>query len=133
MVVDITNGLLDGSNNLNDLLDKEWVAETLQPTVAKRGAEIIEQRGLSSAASAASAAIDHMHDWVNGTTWTTMGVPSKGEYGIPENIISGFPVNCKDEGYSIIQNLDINDVLQSKIGISIAELQDEQENIKGLL
>ena len=133
MVVDITNGFLDGSNNLNDLLDKEWVAQTLQPTVAKRGAEIIEQRGLSSAASAASAAIDHMHDWVNGTTWTTMGVPSKGEYGIPENIISGFPVNCKDERYSIIQNLDINDVLQSKIGISIAELQDEQENIKGLL
>ncbi len=133
MVVDITNGFLDGSNTLNDLLDKEWVAQTLQPAVAKRGAEIIEQRGSSSAASAASAAIDHMHDWVNGTTWTTMGVPSKGEYGIPENIISGFPVNCKDERYSIIQNLDVNDVLQSKIGISIAELQDEQENIKGLL
>ena len=133
MVVDITNGFLDGSNNLNDLLDKEWVAQTLQPTVAKRGAEIIEQRGLSSAASAASAAIDHMHDWVNGTTWTTMGVPSKGEYGIPENIISGFPVHCKGESYSIIQNLDINDVLQSKIGISITELQDEQENIKDLL
>ncbi len=133
MVVDITNGLLDGSNNLNDFLDKEWVAQTLQPTVAKRGAEIIKQRGLSSAASAASAAIDHMHDWVNGTTWTTMGVPSQGEYGIPENIISGFPVNCSAERYSIIQNLDINDVLQSKIRISIAELQDEQENIKGLL
>ena len=133
MVVDTTNGFLDGSNNLADLLDKEWVAQTLQPTVAKRGAEIIEQRGLSSAASAASAAIDHMHDWVNGTTWTTMGVPSKGEYGIPENIISGFPVNCKDERYSIIKNLDINDILQSKIGISIAELQDEQENIKSLL
>ncbi|MDA9719003.1 malate dehydrogenase [Betaproteobacteria bacterium] len=133
MVVDITNGFLDGSNELNDLLDKEWVAQTLQPTVAKRGAEIIRQRGLSSAASAASAAIDHMHDWVNGTTWTTMGVPSNGEYGIPENIISGFPVNCADERYSIIQNLEISDVLQSKIGISIAELQDEQENIKGLL
>ena len=133
MVVDITNGFLDSSNNLNDLLDKEWVAKTLQPTVAKRGAEIIKQRGLSSAASAASAAIDHMHDWVNGTTWTTMGVPSKGEYGIPENIISGFPVNCKAERYSIIQNLNINDVLQNKIGISIAELQDEQENIRGLL
>ena len=133
MVVDITNGFLDGSNNLNDLLDKDWVAQTLHPTVAKRGAAIIEQRGLSSAASAASAAIDHMHDWVNGTNWTTMGVPSKGEYGIPENIISGFPVNCKNERYSIIQNLDINDVLQSKLGISIAELQDEQENIKGLL
>ena len=133
MVVDITNGLLDGSNNLKDLLDKEWVAETLQPTVAKRGAKIIDQRGLSSAASAASAAIDHMHDWVNGTTWTTMGVPSQGEYGIPENIISGFPVKCNGEKYSIIQNLDINDELQRKIGISIAELQDEQENIKSLL
>ncbi len=133
MVVDITNGFLDGSNNLNDLLDEEWVAQTLQPTVAKRGAEIIEQRGLSSAASAASAAIDHMHDWVNGTTWTTMGVPSKGEYGIPENIISGFPVKCSNENYSIIKNLDIVDDLQSKINISIAELQDELENIKGLL
>ena len=133
MVVDVTNGLLDGSDYLKDLLDKEWIAQTLQPTVAKRGAKIIEQRGLSSAASAASAAIDHMHDWVNGTTWTTMGVPSRGEYGIPENIISGFPVNCSGERYAIIQNLDINDELQSKIRISIAELQDEQENIKGLL
>ena len=133
MVVDVTNGLLDGSNSLKDLLDKEWVEQTLQPTVAKRGAKIIEQRGLSSAASAASAAIDHMHDWVNGTTWTTMGVPSKGEYGIPENIISGFPVNCKDGGYSIIQNLDINDALQRQINISIGELQNEQENIQSLL
>ena len=133
MVVDVTNGLLDGSNNLKDLLHKEWVAKTLQPTVAKRGAQIIEQRGLSSAASAASAAIDHMHDWVNGTTWTTMGVPSQGEYGIPENIISGFPVKCSNEKYSIIQNLGMNDVLQRKIGISIAELQDEQESIQSLL
>ena len=133
MVVDVTNGLLDNSNNLKDLLDEEWVAETLQPTVAKRGAKIIDQRGLSSAASAASAAIDHMHDWVNGTTWTTMGVPSQGEYGIPENIISGFPVNCNGERYSIIQNLYINDVLQRKIEVSIRELQDEQENIKSLL
>ena len=133
MVVDITNGLLDGSNNLKDLLNKEWIAETLQPTVAKRGAKIIDQRGLSSAASAANAAIDHMHDWVDGTTWTTMGVPSQGEYGIPENIISGFPVNCNGERYSIIQNLDIDDVLQKKIEVSIAELRDEQENIKGLL
>ena len=133
MVVDINNGLLDGSNNLKDLLNKEWIAETLQPTVAKRGAKIIGQRGLSSAASAANAAIDHMHDWVNGTTWTTMGVPSQGEYGIPENIISGFPVNCNGERYSIIQNVDIDDVLQKKIEVSIAELKDEQENIKGLL
>ena len=105
----------------------------LRPTVAKRGAEIIEQRGLSSAASAASAAIDHMHDWVNGTTWTTMGVPSHGEYGIPENIISGFPVNCNGEKYSVVKNLDVNDELQRKIDISIAELKDEQENIRGLL
>ena len=133
MVVDITNGLLDGSNNLEDLLDKEWVAQTLQPNVAKRGAKIIEQRGLSSAASAASAAIDHMHDWVNGTNWTTMGVSSRGEYGIPENIISGFPVNCNGEKYSIVQDLDINTDLQRKIEISIAELKDEQENIRGLL
>ncbi len=133
MVVDVTNGLLDSSDNLKDLLDKEWVAQILQPTVAKRGAKIIEQRGLSSAASAANAAIDHMHDWVNGTTWTTMGVPSHGEYGIPENIISGFPVNCNGENYSIIQNLDINDELQGKIGVSIGELKDELENIKSLL
>ncbi|MDA9689432.1 malate dehydrogenase [Betaproteobacteria bacterium] len=133
MVVDITNGLLNGSNNLKDLLDEEWVEGTLQPTVAKRGAKIIDQRGLSSAASAASAAIDHMHDWVNGTLWTTMGVPSQGEYGIPEDIISGFPVNCNGERYSIIQNLDISDALQKKISISIAELREEQENIKSLL
>ncbi len=133
MVVDVTNGLLDGSNNLRDLLDDRWVAETLQPTVAKRGAKIIEQRGLSSAASAASAAVDHMHDWVNGTTWTTMGVPSQGEYGIPEKIVSGFPVKCDGERYSIIQNLDINDVLRRQINISIGELQDEQENIQSLL
>ena len=133
MAVDVNNGLLDSSNNLNDLLDEAWIAGALQPTVAKRGAKIIDQRGLSSAASAANAAIDHMHDWVNGTSWTTMGVPSRGEYGIPENIISGFPVSCNGETYSIIQNLNINDVLRSKIDISISELQDEQENVKGLL
>ena len=132
MVVDVSNGLLDSSSNLKDLLDEEWIAKTLQPNVAKRGAKIIDQRGLSSAASAASAAIDHMHDWVNGTTWTTMGVPSRGEYGIPENIVSGFPITCKDEKYSIIHNLDLHDSLRKKISVSIAELQDEQENIKDL-
>ena len=130
MVVDITNGLLDGSNNLEGLLDKEWVAQTLQPNVAKRGAKIIEQRGLSSAASAASAAIDHMHDWVNGTTWTTMGVSSRGEYGIPENIISGFPVNCTGEKYSIVQHLEINDELQRKSGFQLRNFKMNKKALK---
>ena len=133
MVVDISNGLLDEEEKLNHLVDDGWVKSYLQPTVAKRGAEIIDQRGLSSAASAASAAIDHMRDWVKGTKWTTMGVPSLGDYGIPENIISGFPVTCDNTNYSIIENLTIDRDIRTKINLSVAELKNEQENVEELL
>ena len=101
------------------------------PNVGKRGAAIIEARGASSAASAASAAIDHMHDWIAGTDgrWVSMGVPSDGSYGIPEGLISGFPCTCADGQYSIVAGLDIDEFSRAKIDASIAELTGERDTV----
>ena len=95
------------------------------PTVAKRGAAIIEARGASSAASAANAAIDHVHDWVNGTPegdWVSMAIPSDGSYGVEEGLISGFPVTTSNGDYEIVQGLDINDFSRRRIDATVAEL-----------
>jgi len=105
------------------------------PTVGKRGAAIIEARGLSSAASAANAAIDHMRDWALGSNgkWVTMGVPSNGEYGIPKDVIFGFPVTTKDGKYEIVKGLEIDAFSQKCIDKTLAELQGEQDGVKHLL
>jgi malate dehydrogenase len=105
------------------------------PTVGKRGAAIIEARGLSSAASAANAAIDHMHDWVLGSNgkWVTMGIPSDGSYGIPADTMFGYPVVCANGEYTIVQGLEIDDYSREKINITLKELQDEQDGVKHLL
>jgi malate dehydrogenase len=115
--------------------DEDWNHNTFIPKVAKRGAEIIEARGLSSAASAANAAIDHMRDWALGTNdkWVTMGIPSDGSYGIPKDIIFGFPVTCKNGDYEIVKDLPIDAQSQIYIDKTLAELQEEQEGIKHLL
>jgi malate dehydrogenase len=104
-------------------------------TVGKRGAAIIEARGLSSAASAANAAIDHMHDWVLGTNgkWTTMGIPSDGSYGIPEGTVFGFPVTTENGEYKIVQGLEIDAFSQERINITLKELTEEREGVKHLL
>jgi malate dehydrogenase len=115
-----------------DQVDHEWLTGTFIPTVAKRGAAIIEARGASSAASAANAAIDHVHDWINGTGWTSAAVVSDGSYGVPEGLISSFPVQSKDGAWEIIQGVDINGFSREKIDATVAELTSERDAVKSL-
>lgn len=115
--------------------DETWYKETFIPTVGKRGAAIIEARGLSSAASAANAAIDHMRDWCLGTNgkWATMGVPSDGSYGIPEGIVYGFPCTCENGDYKIVKGLEIDAFSKEKMEFTLKELTDERDGVKHLL
>ena len=125
-----------GGKNVKDLInDQVWNADTFLPTVGKRGAAIIEARGVSSAASAANAAIDHMHDWALGTKgkWVTMGVPSNGEYGIPKDVMFGFPVTTENGKYKIVEGLAIDEFSQERINKTLKELQDEQAGVAHLL
>ena len=124
------------SASVKDLVgDEDWNRNTFIPTVGKRGAAIIEARGLSSAASAANAAIDHIHDWVLGTggEWTTMGVPSDGSYGIPEGVMYGFPVVCEGGDYRIVQDLPIDEYSRTMMGKTLAELEEERAGVASLL
>ena len=124
----------DGQSVKSMINDEAWNNDVFQPAVAKRGAAIIEARGLSSAASAANAAVCHIRDWVLGTDdWVTMGVPSDGSYGIPEGIIFGFPCECKNGSYKIVQGLEIDAYSQEKLNKTLKELQDEAEAVKSLL
>jgi malate dehydrogenase len=113
-------------------VEESWLKDTFIPTVAKRGAAIIEARGASSAASAANAAIDHVHDWVNGTDWTSSSVVSDGSYGVPEGLISSFPCRAVDGEWQIIQGVEINEFSRGKIDASVAELTDERDAVAGL-
>ncbi len=114
--------------------DAKWNNDVFLPTVGKRGAAIIEARGLSSAASAANAAIDHMHDWVLGSSdWVTMGIPSDGSYGIPEGIVFGMPCECKNGDYQIIQGLEIDDYSREKINLTLKELEEERAGVASML
>lgn len=124
----------DGQSVKSMINDEAWNNDVFQPAVAKRGAAIIEARGLSSAASAANAAVCHIRDWVLGADdWVTMGVPSDGSYGIPEGIIFGFPCECKNGSYKIVQGLEIDAYSQEKLNKTLKELQDEAEAVKSLL
>jgi malate dehydrogenase len=112
--------------------DQAWIENEFLPNVGKRGAAIIEARGSSSAASAASAAVDHVHDWVTGTgdEWVSMGIASDGSYGVPEGLISGFPCTCANGEYSIVQGLELDEFSRSKIDATVAELTDERDTVK---
>jgi malate dehydrogenase len=111
--------------------DQVWIENDFLPNVGKRGAAIIEARGASSAASAANAAIDHVHDWVSGTSdWVSMGVVSDGSYDVPEGLISGFPCTCSGGEWSIVQGLDLDEFSRSKIAASIEELSDERTTVE---
>jgi malate dehydrogenase len=115
--------------------DEAWIADEFIPTVAKRGAAIIDARGASSAASAANAAIDHVHDWVLGTAdgdWVSMGIPSNGSYGIDEGVIAGHPCTCSSGEYSVVEGLEITDFSRERIDATIAELNEEREAVAGL-
>ena len=132
---DLFHALVDGQNAAEAVGDEAWIADDFIPTVAKRGAAIIAARGLSSAASAANATVEHMRDWMLGTPegdWVSMSVPSDGSYGVPEGIISSFPCTVSDGKYSIVQGLEINDFSRSRIDASVAELQDEKAAVTEL-
>ena len=124
-----------GKNAYESVNDHAWVDGTFIPTVAKRGAAIIEARGLSSAASAANAAVDHIRSWHLGTApgdWVSMAIPSDGSYGVPEGLISSFPCVCKDGKYEIVQGLEIDAYSRAKIDASTAELADERQAVRDL-
>lgn len=126
---------VDGETAWDVVGDQAWVEDTYIPRVAKRGAEIISARGASSAASAANAAIDHIHDWVYGTPegdWVSMGVPSDGSYGVPEGLISSFPCVVRDGKWEIVQGLEIDEFSRAKIDASVAELESERQAVREL-
>jgi malate dehydrogenase len=132
---DVFHAEIAGKNAAETVNDQAWLENDFIPTVAKRGAAIIEARGASSAASAASAAIDHVHTWVNGTAdndWTSMAVVSDGSYGVPEGLISSFPVTTKDGKWEIVQGLEINDFSRARIDASVNELSEEREAVRKL-
>jgi malate dehydrogenase len=132
---DILHAKVKGSNAAETVNDQDWLESNFIPTVQKRGAAIIEARGASSAASAASAAIDHMRDWVSGTPsddWVSMAVPSDGSYGVEEGLISGFPCTCSGGEYEIVQGLEIDDFSRARIDASVKELGEERKAVTEL-
>jgi malate dehydrogenase len=135
MYPDYRFATIDGKSVKDSINDSVWNKDTFIPTVGKRGAAIIDARGLSSAASAANAAIDHMHDWVLGTNgkWVTMGIASKGEYGIPAEVIYGFPVVCENGEYKMIEGLEIDEFSRERMTHTLNELLEEQAGVKHLL
>jgi len=135
MYADYRFATVNGQSVKDTINDHDWNANTFLPTVGKRGAAIIAARGLSSAASAANAAIDHMRDWALGTNgkWVTMGIPSNGDYGIPKDTMFGFPVTCEGGQYKLVQGLPIDAFSQECINKTLAELQGEADGVKHLL
>ena len=118
------------------VVDAAWFKDTFIPTVQQRGAAVIKARGTSSAASAAAAALDHVHDWMLGTPegdWVSMAVPSDGSYGIPEGVIYSYPVTCRNGEYSIVQGLSINDFSREKMQATHRELLEERDGVKDLI
>ncbi|BBN87961.1 MULTISPECIES: malate dehydrogenase [Azospira] len=134
MYADYRFATSNGDNVKGLVNDAVWNNDVFLPTVGKRGAAIIEARGLSSAASAANAAIDHVRDWVLGSSeWVTMGVPSDGSYGIPEGVVYGFPCECKNGDYKIIQGLEIDEYSRGKMNATLAELEEERAAVASML
>jgi malate dehydrogenase len=132
---DLFHAEIDGKSAAEVINDQAWLESDFIPTVAKRGAAVIAARGSSSAASAANATVEHMHDWVLGTAegdWVSMSVPSDGSYGVPEGLISSFPCVVKDGTYEIVQGLELNEFSRAKIDASVAELVDERDAVKEL-
>ncbi|NHK97325.1 malate dehydrogenase [Rubrivivax benzoatilyticus] len=135
MYADYRFATIDGASVKDTINDQAWNKDVFLPTVGKRGAAIIAARGVSSAASAANAAIDHMRDWALGThgEWVTMGVPSNGEYGIPKDVMFGFPVTCENGEYKIVEGLPIDEFSQACIDKTLAELIGERDAVQDLL
>jgi len=135
MYPDLFNAKVNGRIAAEAVDDQDWLENDFLPTVAKRGAAIIEARGASSAASAANAAIDHVRDWLLGTPaddWVSMAVPSDGSYGVDEGLISSFPCRCSAGNWEVVQGLELNDFSRSKLGLTVNELKEEREAVKEL-
>ena len=133
MYPDLFNARVNGRSAAEVVNDREWLESYFLPTVGKRGAAIIEARGASSAASAANAAIDHVHDWVVGTPdddWVSMAVPSDGSYGVEEGLISSFPCRCANGEWEIVPDLELNDFSRAKIEASVNELKEERDAVR---
>jgi malate dehydrogenase len=129
---DLFHAEVGGRTAADAVGDRSWIEDTFIPTVQQRGAAIIEARGLSSAASAANAAIDHVRDWALGTPagdWVSMAVCSDGSYGVPEGLISSFPVTCEDGGWTIVQGLEHNEFSRARIEATVAELGEERDAV----
>jgi malate dehydrogenase len=129
---DIFNARVGGRNAAEVVDDQDWIENDFIPTVQKRGAAIIEARGASSAASAANAAIEHVHDWVFGTPegdWVSMAIPSSGQYGVEEGLISSFPCVCSDGEYTVVEGLELNDFSQARLDATVNELRDERDAV----
>jgi len=135
MYADYRFATIGGESVKQMINDDAWNSDVFLPTVGKRGAAIIEARGLSSAASAANAAIDHVRDWALGTNgkWVTMGIPSDGSYGIPEGVMFGYPVTCANGEYTIVQGLEIDEFSRGRINITLNELEEERAGVAHLL
>jgi malate dehydrogenase len=132
---DLVHATVNGRSAWDEVDDEAWIAEEFIPRVAKRGAEVIEARGASSAASAANAAIDHVHDWVLGTPegdWVSMSVPSDGSYAVEAGLISSFPCTCSNGEWKIVEGLEIDDFSRARIDASVDELKDEREAVSSL-
>jgi malate dehydrogenase len=132
---DLVNARVNGQSAWDAIDDPTWIADEFIPRVAKRGAAIIEARGASSAASAANAAIDHVHDWVLGTAdgdWASMGVPADGSYGVEEGIVAGFPCTCSGGQWSIVEGLEVPEFSRTRIDASAAELREERDAVSKL-
>jgi malate dehydrogenase len=132
---DVFHAKVKGGNAAQAVGDPDWIETDFIPTVQKRGAAIIEARGASSAASAANAAIDHVHDWVLGTpsgNWVSMAIASDGTYGVQEGIFSGYPVTCSGGEYSVVEGLDLDDFSRTRIDASVKELTEERDAVKQL-
>lgn len=133
---DLFQAEADGKKVWPMINDQNWLEKDFIPTIQKRGAAIIEARGLSSAASAASAAMDHVRNWVYGTPdgdWVSMGIPADGSYGIAEGVIYGYPVTCRDGAFKIVQGLEVSEFGSSRMQATLKELHEERDSIKGLL
>jgi len=132
---DVFRAEVGGQSLWPQIEDQSWLESTFIPTVQKRGAAIIDARGLSSAASAANAAIDHVRDWVAGSKdgdWVTMGVPSDGSYGIPEGVIFGYPVTCRGGQYQVVKGIEVSEFSRKRIDATLKELHEERDSVKQL-
>ncbi len=133
---DLFQAEVDGKKLWPQINDQGWLENTFIPTVQKRGAAIIDARGLSSAASAANAAIDHVRDWISGSRdgdWITMGVPSDGSYGVPEGVIYGYPVTCRNGSYQLVKGVEISEFSRKRMDATLKELHEERDSVRHLL